>query len=118
MMEILVCSWLPGSGADLWGFLNVAETELAASFGSEVAFAKAFPGVVRRKRLYRAAGGDDCLLEVAGLDLLHQLVQDPRIQTAARALTLRLMRKGPTIYGKYHCPAFADDVLVRFNGSI
>jgi hypothetical protein len=113
MMEILVCGWLPGSGADVWGFINVAESGLAASFGSEDAFAKAFPGVIGQRRLYRAAGGDDNLLEVASLDLLHQLVRDPRIQAAARTLTLRLMRKGPTIYGKYHCPAFADDALVR-----
>jgi hypothetical protein len=118
MMEVLVCGWLPGSGADLWGFMNVAESGLPASFGSENAFAEAFPSVIRRRRLYRAAGGDDCLLEVPGLDLLRQLVQDPRIQAAARALTLRLMRKGPTIYGRYHCPAFADDALRRSNDSV
>lgn len=111
MMEVLVCGWLPDRADRFWGFANVSNSALTASFTTDHALLREFPGLTTHERQYRAAGGDDRSLEVQDLDLLTQIVQDLRIQAAARVLNLRLMRKGPTIYGKYHCPAFADDVI-------
>lgn len=105
-MEVLVCGRL-----HFWDFVNVSYSELKRQFGSLAVFNKTYP-IEYTKNHYVAAGGDDVRLYVENnFDLFCKLIRDPKVQAAARLLTLRLMRKGQTAYSKYHCPAFVDDIL-------
>lgn len=59
---------------------------------------------------YRAAGSDQVQLSTDNLTTMAMLLHDQRVARAARILTLRLMRKGPTVYGRYHCPQLVNAV--------
>lgn len=110
-MEMLVCGWIPRAPVSCWAFINVAKSALGNSFRFNSELKQTFPGVILCRASYRSAGGNAIHLEMNDLDEFEHLINDPRIQEAARVLALQLMRKGPTVFGKVHCPEFADVVL-------
>lgn len=110
-MEVLVCGWIPKRPHSFWGFVNVAKSALSDSFRTKRELRTTFPGLIQTEAHYRTAGGNAVHLEMRNLVGFERLMNDVRIQAAVRVLTLQLMRKGPTVFGKVHCPAFADDIL-------
>jgi len=61
---------------------------------------------------YLDPGGQDQFnLIVEGIENTRRLLASPDVIAAARTFNLRLMRKGPCAYSRYHCFALADRLL-------
>jgi hypothetical protein len=62
---------------------------------------------------YEAAGPDVAAICFNEPTELIRLLEDRHspVRAAARELNLRLMRKGPTMQWRWHCPAFADHLV-------
>lgn len=61
---------------------------------------------------YQAAGVDQYRIDFKGLSyLLTALQQEPAFRQSVREMSLRLMRRGGTIYSPYHCFDLAEDAL-------
>lgn len=61
--------------------------------------------------VYPSGGSDQIRLQITGTDAIRSILQDEKIQQAIRLLNLRLMRKGPCTFGRYHCLDLADKIL-------
>jgi hypothetical protein len=61
--------------------------------------------------VYPSGGPDQIRLEITGADVAKTVIQDKEIQKAIRLLNLRLVRKAPCIFGRYHCLDLADKLL-------
>jgi len=94
-----------------WGFMNIAKTVIEHEYSSIQTFQKKYPFVNVRERMYRAGGNDQITVETSGVANLSSLLSDDAVISAAGLLNLRLMRKGGTIYAKYHCPQLANTIL-------
>lgn len=71
-----------------------------------------FPDVDFIERNYKAGGVDQVSIYFSDLKQLEDiLLTEPIIVKSIRELNLRLMRKGPTIYSKYHCFDLVKDVV-------
>ena len=109
-METFVLGWLP-ENRDPWAFANVS---LAACEPSVI---KRLEGsgvnCERRRRPYRAAGGD-CQRLATGANTFAAMtdaLNDPTVARAARVLNLEVMRKRPNWYSRFHCFDLADRAL-------
>lgn len=111
VMELFVVGWERQDSKSLWSFVNVAEDILLERWKSLDALAKAFPFVEIVRRQYRDAGQHQVGLHVYDGDAMEALLSNTGISRAAAVLTVRVMRKRATIYGKYHCPQLADAAL-------
>ncbi|MBA2376824.1 MAG: GIY-YIG nuclease family protein, partial [Rubrobacter sp.] len=56
-------------------------------------------------------GGEDQLNFYIRADEVESFVTDPEVLPAIREFNLRLMRRGPCIYGRYHCMDLVDRLL-------
>ena len=108
MMEVLVIGRHRSSTSRHWAFINVSQNSLWHFLRRREKLELTHRGIRLTASGYRAAGHDQICIECRSLIVLRRLIADPRIRHAAAALNLRLMRKGSTIYGKYHCPDLAD----------
>ncbi|SHK72093.1 GIY-YIG nuclease family protein [Hymenobacter psychrotolerans] len=62
--------------------------------------------------IYQAAGADQYRVDFKSMHyLLLALQQEPAFRRSIREMSLRLMRKGGTIYAPYHCFELVQDVL-------
>ena len=57
---------------------------------------------------YRPGGPDQIWIGVDSTEAALDLLQDPTMIRARRLMNLRLMKKGPSYYGRTHCFALAD----------
>ena len=110
-MELFVVGWEQQDSKLHWSFVNVAEDVLLEHWESLDALGKAFPFVEIVKTQYRDAGQHQVGLHVYDGGAMELLLLNPGISRAAAMLTLRVMRKRATIYGKYHCPQLADAAM-------
>ncbi len=112
-METLVLGYVKQDPSHTWGFVNLSRR------GAELSPAGQFRRRFRHRRFqlqetaYEASGPDVAHLPFDDTADLRSLLEDHEsgIVTAARELNLRLMRKGPTMQWRWHCPRLADDVL-------
>lgn len=111
VMELFVVGWERQSSDVLWSFVNVAEDVLLEHWTSLDELAAAYPFVEVVHRGYRDAGQHQVSLHTHDGASMEQLLMDQGISKAAAALSLRVMRKRATIYGKYHCVELANRVL-------
>jgi hypothetical protein len=111
VMELFVVGWERQDPKLLWSFVNVAEDVLLEHWRSEDELIAAFPFIQILKRGYRDAGRHQIGLGVSNGASMELLLADAGIAKAASALTLRVMRKRATIYGKYHCVQLANLAL-------
>ena len=111
VMELFVAGWEKQNTNVLWSFVNVAEDILLEHWASLDELAKAFPFVEVVRRGYRDAGQHQVSLHIYDGGPMEQLLVDPGISKAAAVLSLRVMRKRATIYGKYHCVQLANRAL-------
>ena len=108
MMELLVIGLLEGRGGPLSAFINVSEAILSKN-DALVNFMIS-DGIGFTYPLYRDSGNDCCQVYFLVED--HDWIfKDPTFRAAAADLSLRIMRKRPTIFSKYHCKQLADEVL-------
>jgi hypothetical protein len=68
-------------------------------------------GLAWQHHTYDPGGFDQTCLVMRGADGLSRALEDAAILEAARHFAMRLMRKGPCTYGRYHCPDLADRLL-------
>lgn len=94
-----------------WGFVNVASDVLRDEFGHSGGNWVDLEGTRVLRGGYRYAGENVSHLVVDYEEDFVPVLRDPRIQRAAGAFALRMMRKRPTIYQRYHCKQLADAVL-------
>ena len=102
-----------GSENELWGFVSVASDVLYGRDGlmERRKFRMELPFVSISKGRYKDVGQYQLTLKANGEDNLRKLLDNKRVQNAAAHFNLRLMRKRPTIYSKYHCSDLAKQLV-------
>lgn len=111
MMELFVVGWERQAPQKLWSFVNVTEDVLTQHWPSLRKLKKTYPFLDIERSAYKDAGQHQLRIVCNADAPMKLLLQDPSISIAAATLTLRVMRKRATIYGKYHCPQLADLAL-------
>jgi hypothetical protein len=109
-METFVIGDPGRNSSKAWSFLVVAKSALNPRVAGSRSGWRVPKGVELLPSRYRAAGLDQIRLETFSLAAMEQLLCDPVVGQAARTLTLRVMRKGPTVYKQYHCPQLVNAV--------
>ncbi len=113
MMELFVLGFDYTEPNAMWGFINVAESVLEED--PQLIDLLTLEGIPLTHVAYRDAADDCCTIEfIAGQD--DWIFRDRSVLRAAATLALRVMRKRPTIYCKYHCKQLADEVLAGIPG--
>ena len=90
----------------LWTTWHCAKSPLAARKTREY---RNLRRLARRLKLnvddhrYTSGGPDQVSLTVCGASAAIELIEDPSVLRAIRLMNLRLMKKGPTYYGRTHC---------------
>lgn len=89
--------------------LHVARSPLEKSFGSSIrAIESGLSSATVSSHRYSPGGIDQIDVDVVGLEGLVSLLRLPCFAKAARLFNIRLMRKGPCLWGRNHCPQLAD----------
>ena len=95
-----------------WSFINVASDVFYEGFGSLKKFELDHPDIsVNTTPSYRDGGQLLIKLDAFTQNCMINLLLDLRVTKAAATLCLRLMRKRPTIFSKFHCPQLVDAAL-------
>jgi hypothetical protein len=98
--------------SQLWFSLHLARSVLEYEFGpSLVGLTSEHPFVSVDDHAYAPGGPDQINLIVKGSSTLQRLLEDERIVRAIRLFNLRLMKKGPCRFSRYHCMDLADRLL-------
>ncbi|WP_449371788.1 GIY-YIG nuclease family protein [Arthrobacter psychrolactophilus] len=107
--EVLVIGEATESGVKtIAGFINL---ELSAHSTIQTWLQRQSLNAVCRSRQYGTIG-DVCHMEFTGIDTLRALLQEGApIGQAARTLALNLMRKGPSMYTRFHNHHLADAIF-------
>jgi hypothetical protein len=110
-MEVFVIGAERNLNGALWGFMNLSKETLSECYKTTKALLQKHPEIEVEQPNYRAAGQDQIRLLFNDVDVVTRLIEDPVIAKASRVLNLRLMRKGATLYSRYHCFDLVDSVL-------
>ena len=113
VMEVFVIGYNKGSENELWGFVNVASDILFGRDGlmERRKFRTELPFVSMSKGRYKDGGQYQITLKARGENNIRKLINNKSVQNAAAHFNLRLMRKRPTIYSKYHCSDLAKQLV-------
>lgn len=95
---------------ETWWFLNMEHGVLRRSD-----LPPEFRDMLDTDAHYRTTGRIDRLLGGACGSLASWFDESPQLLTAARELALNLLRKGPSLFARFHCDALVDDVLLELN---
>lgn len=108
------------SNGQLQGRLQLARSPLGGGLGWTIVTAKLrirYRATLDLTHKYAPGGEDQCAVTAPGESLLR-LFREPRILTAARLFNLRLCRKGPNQFSRYHCLDLADEIIRREKGYV
>ncbi|MDV6267759.1 GIY-YIG nuclease family protein [Rhodococcus globerulus] len=89
------------------GTIQVNADELFPTDDSVWAFFRRHPTVQLSPAVYEESGPGQLLLCVDTLDALERLLDDVAVTRAAATTALNIMRKGPCMQRKVHCPQLA-----------
>lgn len=111
-MEVFVVGYLLNTN-DFWAFVNTSrENFLLKEKIDDISFEHEYSDIEFSDEIhYKAAGHDQMSFHFVSIQELMSFLKEPRFINSARTFNLRLMRKGGTIYSKFHCFDFVDDVL-------
>lgn len=112
-MELFCVGHHKGNPREAWGFLVVALDKLPSTRKGAGALMKRHPDVEFVHSSYRDAGEQQLRLWTEDTKSLAALLRDETVRQAAAAFALRVMRKRPTIYSKFHCKQLADAAVAR-----
>ncbi len=88
---------------------HVARSPLERTFGESLSeLSGQYPDLDITDHFYEPGGPDQVNLVVRGSVAVREIMQLTAIVHAARLFNLRLMKKGPCIYSRYHCMDLAD----------
>lgn len=90
------------------GKIQVNEAELFPSDASEFMFLRRHPAVRVTEVGYQESGPGQLFLHADTLDDLERLLDDVIVTRAAATTALHIMRRGPCMQRKVHCPQLAD----------
>ena len=88
--------------------LSVLQKEFGPSLSK---LARRHPLVGIYDHTYAPGGPDQINLDAQGSSALQRLLEDETIVSAIRLFNLRLMKKGPCRFSRYHCMDLADRLL-------
>lgn len=96
---------------------QVARSSLEAVFGESLeSIWERHPEIGYSDFYYKPGGQDQCELAIQSPELALAVLNDNDVTNSMRVMNLRLMNKGPCVYGKYHCFALADQILGNPSG--
>ncbi|MDQ5826571.1 MAG: GIY-YIG nuclease family protein [Chloroflexota bacterium] len=99
-------------GNQLWFSIHLALSVLEQEFGPSLfELTCDHPSVSVDHHAYAPGGPDQTRLVAFGSSALQRLLEDERIIRAIRLFNLRLMKKGPCAFSRYHCMDLADRLL-------
>lgn len=110
-MEVFVVGH---SAEGFWAFINTSKESFLLEDNSieDVSAEHDYSDVGFNDEInYKAAGYDQVQFDFTSVKELQQFLTEPRFIRSARLFNLRLMRKGGTIYSKFHCFDLVDDIL-------
>ena len=101
-----------GSDESLQFSFQLADSSLAEPFGDkpELLFERC-PTLEWEELQYAPGGSDQIRLLIRGAENAKSFIMDMDISPAIRLFNLRLMKKGPCTYGRYHCMDLADTLV-------
>lgn len=111
MMEIFVVRYLPGPGGKSarLGFVNCAESVVRQLYPTQERLQQDFGTKVRCELVnYQSADEDNRLIWFDDVGTGQRLIANPTIRNACASLNYRVMKKGVTKYGRFHCSALAN----------
>jgi hypothetical protein len=111
VMELFVVGYHRECPDQMWGFVNVASDVLDDLLGCHSRVMEIHPDIEVYHRDYRDAGQHQASLQANNQTALRLLMESDAVRRAAATLSLRVMRKRATIYGKFHCKQLADSIL-------
>ena len=92
--------------------IHLAKSPLQDAFGPSLErLRSAYPGLTISNHQYEPGGQDQINLVMSGVRGANDLLTNKEVLFAARLFNLRLMKKGPCTYGRYHCMGLADQIL-------
>ena len=95
-------------GNEPWFSVHLARSPVEHAFGQSLRrLRQRYPNVEQGDVEY-APGGSDQTHFIMNADSLRAMIRDPQILPAIRLFNLRLMKKGPCTFGRYHCLDLAD----------
>jgi hypothetical protein len=96
---------------ELWLSLHMARSPLEKAFGNDLSrLFEQYPMADYIDHKYEPGGQDQTSFEIPAI-AAGAFITDPAITSAIRLLNLRLMKKGPCNWGRFHCMDFADRVI-------
>lgn len=91
---------------------HLALSPLEKAYGDSLgALFKTFPSLTYTEHFYDPGGPDQIHLEIDGKESAMALLEDSNVIRAIRLFNIRLMKKGPCTFGRYHCMDLADQLL-------
>lgn len=95
----------------LWFSLHMARSPLEKTFGVNLSrLSEKHQMADNTGHQYMPGGQDQTSFDIP-VATAKAFITDPSISSAIRLLNLRLMKKGPCAYGRFHCMDLADEVL-------
>ncbi|PYE53294.1 GIY-YIG nuclease family protein [Deinococcus yavapaiensis] len=94
---------------------NIARTPLHDRWGTRWQEHVASLGLTIENIQYRTSGEDHVFLFAPTITSVERAFQDETVVQAMRAFNMRLLRKGPTVFYRYHCFDLADDLFSPLN---
>jgi len=96
---------------ELWFSLHLARSPLEKAFGADLSLLfERHPTADCIDHQYEPGGPDQTSFEIPA-ETVKAFISDPSVITAIRLLNLRLMKKGPCVYGRSHCLDLADKII-------
>lgn len=103
---------LSNLGGELDASFHLARTPLLQAFGQTMApLTELFPSIDETDNLLGPGGHDQMHLHITGKSEIEGFLREDAVARAMRLFNLRLMKKGPSVYGRYHCLELADRIL-------
>jgi hypothetical protein len=91
---------------------HLALSPLEQAFGDSLDFlSENFPSLTYTDHFYDPGGHDQIHLECEGAESTLQLLENTDVIRAIRLFNMRLMKKGPCTYSRYHCMDLAERLL-------
>lgn len=109
-METFVLGYQPSNPEQLWGYINFSGKQFREQ-ASPFLFGFRNRAMWPRRSNYKSPGIDPLTIDFGSSRNCERLLADEAVCCAARALNLHLMRKGRTLFSRYHCFQLADDVI-------
>ncbi len=96
---------------ELWFSVHLARSPLEQAFGASLGrLQRRYPSAEYINHQYDPGGSDQTSFDIPAR-AIQTFITDPHILPAIRLFNVRLMKKGPCTFGRYHCLDLADRLI-------